>query len=215
MNFFKHNFPQGHPQVCIYSTLAGPVWDQESLCCCLLTLSFWEIKPALTQIQMDTRTHKYYRAQREPTATCGCRSACHWPLGQVQPGTQTDKCGGAVTSRQLVVKGLYSICALIWQIVFSQASSAALFLGLSVTACLWLVFCQPIESLTNHRQQIRFVHLICLLYRQTTKNVLEFWILPPSNTTIGSILVFADSDISGWSLALYASPAHFFQSMRH
>lgn len=40
------------------------------------------------------------------------------PVHWVHPGTQTYKCGWAVTRRQLVVKGLLCIWALIWLIVF-------------------------------------------------------------------------------------------------
>lgn len=46
-------------------------------------------------------------------------------MGRVHLGTQTEKCGWTVTPRQLVVKGCLSVCALIWLIVFSQASSAS------------------------------------------------------------------------------------------
>lgn len=125
--------------LCVFSY---HVWGRKAKGCCLLTLSVWEIKPALTQIQVGIHTNIAWvasSAQKETTATC-VWLRCHWPLGWVHLGTQTDKCGWVVTPRQLVVKGRLSICALIWQIVFSQASSASLFLWLSVSAWLALVF---------------------------------------------------------------------------
>lgn len=72
-------------------------------------------------------------------------------VGRVHPGTQTDKCGWAVTPRQLVVKGCLSISALILLIIFSQASSATLDLSLSVSSSSFSVF------LSADRRNLQFM----------------------------------------------------------
>lgn len=76
----------------------------------------------------NARVHKCAAAcvpaRKRAAQTHGCAGS-HWPLGRVHLGTQTEKCGWTVTPRQLVVKGCLSVCALIWLIVFSQASSAS------------------------------------------------------------------------------------------
>lgn len=133
---------------CSYQLACHSQEDQGS---CLLTLSGREIKPALTQIADSSYAWPHTQTLEDSLMLVGtrlqqCVCVCvHmetnrtntrlcWEsvtLGPVQLGTQTDKCGWAVTPRQLVVKGCLSICALIWLIVFSQASSVSLSVCLS------------------------------------------------------------------------------------